>query len=149
MPEPALHLTRLSAAHTEAILAVWEASVRATHDFLPEADITLLRALIPNYLPALTVTGAWDGQGRLQGFSGVGEGRLEMLFVTPECRGQGVGGLLLRQAVREHGVHSLDVNEQNPQALGFYLAMGFEVVGRSPLDGEGQPYPLLHLRLPP
>ena len=41
----------------------------------------------------------------------------------------------------------LDVNEQNPQALGFYLHEGFEVVGRSQTDGLGQPYPLLHLRL--
>lgn len=40
----------------------------------------------------------------------------------------------------------LDVNEQNEQAVGFYLHMGFEVAGRSELDGTGKPYPLLHLR---
>ena len=39
----------------------------------------------------------------------------------------------------------VDVNEQNPEALGFYLANGFEVTGRSPLDGQGRPFPLLHL----
>jgi hypothetical protein len=41
----------------------------------------------------------------------------------------------------------LDVNEQNPQALGFYFKQGFEVIGRSEVDGMGQPYPLLHMRL--
>jgi len=41
---------------------------------------------------------------------------------------------------------TLDVNEQNTQALGFYLHQGFEIVGRSPKDGLGQPYPLLHMR---
>jgi putative acetyltransferase len=39
------------------------------------------------------------------------------------------------------------VNEQNDQALVYYLRMGFEVVGRSELDGTDKPYPLLHMRL--
>ena len=48
----------------------------------------------------------------------------------------------------EHlNAQQLDVNEQNPQALGFYFRQGFEVVGRSEQDGMGQPYPLLHMRL--
>jgi putative acetyltransferase len=53
---------------------------------------------------------------------------------------------LLTYAVTTLGATILDVNEQNEQALGFYLRMGFEVVGRSPLDGMGKPYPLLHMR---
>jgi putative acetyltransferase len=46
------------------------------------------------------------------------------------------------------GASTVDVNEQNPQAVGFYLHEGFQQVGRSPLDGLGKPYPLLHLSLP-
>jgi len=40
------------------------------------------------------------------------------------------------------------VNPENiPQtARGFYEALGFVVVGRSPLDETGRPRPLLHLR---
>ncbi len=41
---------------------------------------------------------------------------------------------------------ALDVNEQNEGAVRFYAARGFAEVGRSPLDGEGRPFPLLHLR---
>jgi hypothetical protein len=41
----------------------------------------------------------------------------------------------------------VDVNEQNGQAVGFYLRMGFATEGRSELDGMGKPYPLLHMRL--
>jgi putative acetyltransferase len=41
----------------------------------------------------------------------------------------------------------VDVNEQNDQAVGFYRRMGFEVAGRSAVDGLGQPFPLLHMRL--
>ncbi|HET8946999.1 MAG TPA: GNAT family N-acetyltransferase, partial [Candidatus Polarisedimenticolia bacterium] len=31
-------------------------------------------------------------------------------------------------------------------ALKFYKACGFEVEGRSPVDGAGRPFPLLHLK---
>ncbi len=54
---------------------------------------------------------------------------------------------LLRYAINELNAEYLDVNEQNPKALGFYLHEGFEVIGRSETDGLGQPYPLLHMRL--
>ena len=53
----------------------------------------------------------------------------------------------MEQVIIERGIRHVDVNEQNPQALGFYRHLGFEQVGRSPLDGQGRPFPLLHLRL--
>lgn len=39
------------------------------------------------------------------------------------------------------------MNEQNPQASGFYRHYGFVITGRSPLDGQGNPFPLLHMKL--
>ena len=56
-------------------------------------------------------------------------------------------GTLLDDAVTRLGASQVDVNEQNPKALGFYLKQGFAVAGRSPLDGGGRPFPILHLRL--
>jgi putative acetyltransferase len=46
---------------------------------------------------------------------------------------------------------TVDVNEQNVAARGFYEALGFAVVGRSPMDDTGRPYPILHMRreMPP
>ena len=44
------------------------------------------------------------------------------------------------------GVDELDVNEQNPGAVEFYRRRGFEQVGRSPVDSDGRPFPLLHFR---
>jgi putative acetyltransferase len=41
----------------------------------------------------------------------------------------------------------VDVNEQNSAARRFYEACGFVVEGRSELDDQGRPYPLLHMRL--
>jgi putative acetyltransferase len=40
------------------------------------------------------------------------------------------------------------VNEQNEQAVGFYMHLGCAVIDRSERDRMGMPYPLLHLRLP-
>jgi putative acetyltransferase len=55
--------------------------------------------------------------------------------------------MLLQYAIAEFGVNEVDVNEQNPQGVAFYRYMGFEPVGRSELDGQGNPFPLLHMRL--
>ncbi|CNC57983.1 acetyltransferase [Yersinia enterocolitica] len=70
-----------------------------------------------------------------------------MLFVDAEQRGKGIGKVLLRHAIDEQGADELDVNEQNTQAIKFYKKNGFVTVGRSELDGQGRPYPLLHLKL--
>ncbi|WP_353736292.1 hypothetical protein [Shewanella sp.] len=50
-------------------------------------------------------------------------------------------------AVKYQGATKVDVNEQNPQALGFYEHVGFKLVGRSPTDSQGKPFPLLHMAL--
>lgn len=130
------------------LLRVWEASVRATHDFLPSDYIDLLYGLMrDHYLDAVMLICCKDAQQRIGGFAGIAAGRVEMLFVAPEFRGQGVGKLLLRCAIDELNADELDVNEQNAQAVGFYFKQGFEVIGRSETDGMGRPFPLLHLRL--
>jgi putative acetyltransferase len=60
--------------------------------------------------------------------------------------GKGRRKLLLQYAIAEFGANEVDVNEQNPQGVAFYRHMGFEQVGRSELDGQGNPFPLLHMR---
>ena len=132
----------------DALAKVWEASVRATHDFLPDSYIVLLRQLVRDqYLDAVMLICCKDPiSKRIAGFAGVAAGKVEMLFIHPDYRGQGVGKFLLMCAISELNAELLDVNEQNPQATGFYLKQGFEVIGRSEKDGMGHPYPLLHLR---
>lgn len=129
------------------MLEVWEASVRATHHFLSEADIAFFRPLVPEaFLQMTELVGVRDEAGEVAGFLGTAEGKIEMLFIDPAWRGKGIGRRLLTHAVEEIGATTIDVNEQNEQAVGFYLRMGFEVEGRSDLDGLGKPFPLLHLR---
>ncbi|WP_243697104.1 acetyltransferase [Aeromicrobium phragmitis] len=125
---------------------LWRRAVEATHDFLSPEDVDFYAGHIRDvYLPALKVTVA-EFDGAVVGFVGTQEHRLEMLFVEPDAHGRGVGTALVEHVAAQHPVLELDVNEQNPAARGFYASLGFEVVGRSPLDGEGRPFPLLHLR---
>ena len=58
-----------------------------------------------------------------------------------------MGARLTAYAIEHQGATKVDVNEQNVQALGFYEHVGFAVVSRSPVDGQGKPYPLLHMEL--
>lgn len=130
------------------LTAVWEQSVRATHNFLSEADIQNLKPLVLNdYLPMMALRAYRNEQGQILGFVGALNGKIEMLFIAPDSRGVGIGKALIRYAIDIMAAHALDVNEQNPQALAFYRHMGFEVTGRSAADGQGNPFPLLHMKL--
>jgi putative acetyltransferase len=142
-------VSEIAAAEFGRALEVWEASVRATHDFVSAADIEFFRPLVlAEFGQIQHLAGLRADDDRLVGFVGVADGKVEMLFLDPPVRGRGGGKLLLDHAVRVFGGTSLDVNEQNAQAVGFYLHQGFQITGRSPLDGLGKPYPLLHLALP-
>jgi putative acetyltransferase len=131
------------------LLDLWERSVRATHDFLTEADISALRPEVAAVLAGDAVEWwvlADDDDGAI-GFLGYTPGSVEALFIAPEHRGCGAGTLLVAHA--EHladGALCVDVNEQNGAAVGFYEARGFAVVGRSPTDAEGRPFPVLHMQ---
>jgi putative acetyltransferase len=143
-----MKIVPVSRADYPALIKLWEASVRATHHFLPQAEIMALKPLIlEHYFDAVTLHCARTEEGGIVGFSGLLGGKIEMLFVAPEARGGGVGRLLVEHAIDQGGVTQVDVNEQNEQAVGFYLKMGFTVTGRSALDGQGKPYPLLHMAL--
>ncbi|MEO8611703.1 MAG: acetyltransferase, partial [Chloroflexota bacterium] len=129
----------------ERVIVVWEASVRATHHFVSESDIEIFRPLVREEVQSVPVECVRDDQGAVVGFMIVGDGSVEALFIHPDWRGQGIGRRLFQHAVDDLGATAVDVNEQNEQALGFYLRMGFEVVGRSDLDSNGKPFPLLHM----
>lgn len=130
------------------LLSIWEEAVRATHLFLTPEDIEDLRPLVLQGIAAIPhLLAVTDQEGRHLGFMGVHEQKLEMLFVDPAVRGQGIGRSLVNYAIHHLNVDSVDVNEDNPQAAGFYGHLGFRVYGRSELDEQGKPWPILHMRL--
>ncbi|WMJ71536.1 acetyltransferase [Stenotrophomonas sp. 24(2023)] len=129
-----------------AVVDLWRRSVDATHDFLSAADRQAIDAEVAGFLPQAPLVVAVDAQDTPQGFMLVDGSHMEALFIDPAVRGTGVGRLLLQHALAEHPQLTTDVNAQNEQAVGFYLRMGFVETGRSALDGQGRPYPLIHLR---
>lgn len=143
-----------SPADQEILLALWLRSVRASHDFLGEEDIALyypmVRALLATELFELWVACS-DEDDFPMGFMALDTEedppKLEALFVDPVHFRRGCGSALVRHAIARKGDLALDVNEQNPNALAFYRHMGFIQTGRSPLDGAGRPFPLIHMRL--
>ena len=131
------------------LLAIWERSVRATHHFLAEGDVAALRPLVAEEL-ASDAIGWWVLASAAEtpvGFLGFARDAIEALFIDPAYRGRGGGRLLVAHAQRlAAGALSVDVNEQNAAAVGFYEALGFSAVGRSPTDAGGRPFPILHMR---
>eukprot|EP01133_Synstelium_polycarpum_P004634 gene4634-5419_t len=105
------------------LVSLWEASVRATHHFLKESDIAFYKSLILG--------------GYLQ----------EVALCCMRNENEGVGKKLLLHAIENQGVNLVDVNEDNVEAAGFYAHFGFKTIGRSALDGAGNPYPILHMEL--
>ena len=84
--------------------------------------------------------------GQIVAFMGVENVRLEMLFLAPEEIGKGIGRKLVQYGLELYGVREVTVNEQNPDAVGFYEHLGFATYKRTDLDEEGNPYPLLYMR---
>lgn len=143
-----MQISDIRPAEYDRAAELWEASVRATHDFVTEADLDVFRPLVrASFGEIAQLAGLREDDGRLIGFIGVENGNVEMLFLDPAYRGRGGGTLLLKHALAQFGATAVDVNEQNPQAVGFYEHHGFRVVSRSTHDATGKPYPILHLRL--
>jgi len=129
------------------LLVVWEDSVRATHDFISDEDIEFFKPIIiEQAFPAVVLRCIKDSENNITGFLGTHDKKVEMLFIRSDCRGKGIGKKLLNYAIEFLEIISVDVNEQNPQAVGFYQHMGFNVISRSPIDDMGKPFPILHLQ---
>jgi putative acetyltransferase len=133
------------------VLEIWRRAMDATHDFLTAEDRRDIDAEVAAFLPGAPLDLAVDENDRPVGFMLLvaghsDDGHLEALFVDPDFRGSGIGRALVEEAVRRCPDLSTDVNEQNLQAAGFYQRLGFERCGRSAIDGQGRPYPLIHLR---
>lgn len=132
----------------EQLLHVWENSVKATHLFLSVHEIEIIKKYVTQALEDISHLIVVENENKLPvAFMGIEGQRLEMLFVLSEERGKGLGKKLIQYGIEKYSINELTVNEQNPLAKGFYEHMGFHVYKRTEHDEQGNPYPLLYIKL--
>ncbi|MGT0190712.1 acetyltransferase [Burkholderia pyrrocinia] len=141
-----IRIRKSTEADGTRVLDIWRSAVDATHHFLSDDDRRAIESEVVAFLPGAPLDLAVDGDERAIGFMLLDGSHMEALLVDPAHHGAGVGRLLVEAALRCLPDLSTDVNEQNEAAVGFYERLGFERCGRSALDGQGRPYPLIHLR---
>lgn len=140
-------ITTIDQPTEHALLTIWENSVRATHKFLSNNEILQIRNYVPQAFKQVDHLSVIIDHEQIKGFMGINDQKVEILFVDAQARGKGYGSQLLNYGIQKLNINELAVNEQNPQAVGFYEHMGFKVVERSATDDQGNPYPILRMKL--
>lgn len=131
----------------DKLTIIWQKSVEATHLFLSPQDI---KDILPQVviglkqIPILLVSFTDDDEPI--GFAGIADDKLEMLFLSPDYFQQGIGYKMISTAIQDYQIKYVDVNEQNPKTLKFYLRQGFTIFKRSLVDSDNRPFPILHLK---
>ncbi len=130
-----------------SLTEVWERSVRASHDFLREEDLSALTPFVKEGLKQIRTLIIAKEKERYIGFMGIQDQKIEMLFLSPAYFGQGIGRQFVELATHTYKAHYVDVNEQNPKAHRFYERLGFEAYQRDETDAQGNPFPILRMKL--
>lgn len=130
------------------LIEIWEDSVKATHLFLSSSEIKSIKKYVPQALLEVDhLLIIKDKKQKIIAFAGVDNQRLEMLFIKNSERGKGYGKQLLNHVIKKYQINELTVNEQNPQAVAFYQHMGFNTYRRTEINEQGNPYPLLYMKI--
>ena len=135
---------RSSRPASARVVEIWRRAVDATHDFLSPEDRQAIDEMVCGFLPQRRCCLPWTRMTIR---------RHSCSSTTATCRRCSSTGLPRHRHRRRAGaprpaLHprmTTDVNEQNDQAVGFYERMGFKRIGRSALDDQGRPYPLIRL----
>lgn len=132
----------------EQLTDIWEDSVKATHLFLSNEEIDEIKKYVPQALTEVQHLIILENEYNLPiAFIGVENTKIEMLFIKNSERNKGYGKQLLNYCIKHYNANEVTVNEQNPNAKGFYEHLGFKVYKRTELDEQGNPYPILYMRL--
>ena len=142
-----IEIVKYSDKLREQLLDVWEKSVLATHDFLSATDFQEIKNIVATIdFNAFDVYCLID-KNNVIGFLGTANKKVEMLFLSPEQIGKGLGKKLLNLAIHDLNADKVDVNEQNTKAVEFYSKFGFKTYERTDKDEQGKNYPLLRMEL--
>jgi putative acetyltransferase len=111
----------------DEVIEVWEKSVLHSNQFYTPDHVAFLKPKIRECLYGVSLFGV--GEGQLDGFIGIKDGKVEKLYVRPEKMGCGIGSRLLQYAIDHFNVTSIDVNEKNNNAIRLYEKFGFKTEG--------------------
>lgn len=132
----------------EQLVYIWQRSVIKTHTFLSFNEIEAIKKYVPAALKEVdTLIIEKNAKNEPIAFMGTENKKLEMLFIDPDYIQKGLGKKLIQHAICHYQVNEVTVNEDNINAKGFYEHMGFSVYKRSPLDEQGNLYPILYMKL--
>ncbi|MDD7395066.1 MAG: GNAT family N-acetyltransferase [Acholeplasmatales bacterium] len=126
---------------------IWEDSVNATHTFLSKVEIKNIKQYVPKLLQEVPHLIVVKSGNELMAFMGVNNQKIEMLFVKSKMRNQGIGKSLINYGINNFQINEVTVNEDNNQAVSFYEHLGFKVFKRTNLDEQGNPYPILYMKI--
>ena len=126
---------------------IWEDSVNATHIFLSKAEIKNIKQYVPKLLQEVPHLIVVKSGNELMAFMGLNNQKIEMLFVKNKMRNQGIGKSLINYGIKTFQINEVTVNEDNNQAVSFYEHLGFKVFKKTNLDEQGNPYPILYMKI--
>lgn len=128
------------------LVDIWESSVLKTHNFLSKDDFYKIKEYVPKYLKIVEhlIVAKEDS---IVGFIGINNKKIEMLFIDADFIGKKIGEYLTNYVISNYNANEVTVNEDNIKAVGFYEHLGFRTYNRTDFDEEGNPYPLLYMKL--
>lgn len=130
------------------LVNIWEDSVKATHTFLAKEEIESIKQFVPEIIkkvPYLLIVKTDNNEPIA--FMGISNKKIEMLFMKNEKRHQGIGKSLINYGINNFQINEVTVNEDNNQAVSFYEHLGFKAFKRTNLDEQGNPYPILYMKI--
>lgn len=129
----------------QELIDVWKASVQKSHHFFKPKELSFYEPYILKYIFSETVIYAIRCNKKIGGFICLSQNKVEMLYVHPSHQHKNIGKTLLLFAVNDLKIYKVDVHEENAEAVGFYMHLGYKIISKDKYDGNGKPHPLLHL----
>ena len=127
---------------------VWESSVRSTHLFLSEEEIRRISGFVPRALREIPhLIALRDEQKELAGFMGIGQGKLEMLFLAPEQMGKAREAAWCNTVSTASAFAKYASTNKIPPRKSSMNSWDLPSIKRTERDEQGGPYPLLYMRL--
>lgn len=146
MTAHALNIRPYSRADRSRILSIWLSASRIGHPFLSDDVLASHYALVRDVYLANAEIWTAEHDGIPVGFIGYPEdGFIGALFVDPAQQGRGIGRALIRHAILLKGNLHVEVYAANDKAHSFYTSCGFMDTARRDHDGEGRPFPIIHM----